>query len=340
MKVWKSPGVIGVTVLVAIILIVPTLIVIPFIGKYDAAVEVGNVSKQPLVQNEAEGPAVEVVVHRAKTKQQESVPLEDYVSRVVASEMPADFELEALKAQSLAARTYIIKHLLNGDALPSGADVTDTVEHQVYKNDKELRSLWGSDYEWKMEKIQQAVAATKGEVLTFEGEPITAAFFSTSNGETENAEDYWETPYPYLTSVSSPWDESSPKYHDQKVFTRAQIEERLGVQVTDSQPAFSEPVKTSTNRIKTVKVAGKDFTGRGIREALELQSADFTVVEKNGHYIFQTKGYGHGVGMSQYGANGMAQEGKTYDEIVSHFYQGTDVLQVSDFLPKLTASKE
>ncbi|KGP71799.1 stage II sporulation protein D [Pontibacillus yanchengensis] len=341
MKRWKGPGLIFISTLVTIILVLPTLVVVPFIGSNQEE-QVQPVSTNEVATeqdiNLAEGSSLDVSVLRSSSNQVDDVPLEVYVSRVVASEMPADFELEALKAQALAARTYIVRYLTNEKAtLKGGAHVTDTIQHQVYKNDEELRTIWGTDYEWKMNKIEQAVAQTKGEVLTYKEEPIFAAFFSTSNGFTENSEDYWPNEFPYLRSVESPWDAESPKYMDQKVFTKAEIEAGLQVSVPADQPILSNVKKTESERVSEVTVGGKTFTGREIREALDLKSSDFTVKYKNDHIIFTTKGYGHGVGMSQYGANGMAQEGKTYEEILSHYYQGIAISKVDDFLPKIAA---
>ncbi|MYL34241.1 stage II sporulation protein D [Pontibacillus yanchengensis] len=341
MKRWKGPGLIFISTLVTIILVLPTLIVVPFIGS-NKEEQVMPVSTNEVATeqdfNLAEGSSLDVAVLRSSSNQVDEVPLEVYVSRVVASEMPADFELEALKAQALAARTYIVRYLTNEKAtLEGGAHVTDTIKHQVYKNDEELRTIWGTDYDWKMNKIEQAVAKTQGEVLTYKEEPIFAAFFSTSNGYTENSEDYWPNEFPYLRSVESPWDAESPKYMDQKVFTKTEIEAGLQVSVSADEPILSNVKKTESERVSEVTVGGKTFTGREIREALDLKSSDFTVKYKNDHIIFTTKGYGHGVGMSQYGANGMAQEGKTYEEILSHYYQGIAISKVDDFLPKIAA---
>nr|WP_156965220.1 stage II sporulation protein D [Pontibacillus litoralis] len=321
-------------VLMAIILIIPTIIVVPFTGASKDQSEKPNEPKSKQQEiNLLEASEVNVSVMRSQKDTVEDVPLEVYVSRVVASEMPADFELEALKAQALAARTYIVQYLSHED----GANVTDTVQHQVYKNDEELRKIWESDYEWKMDKIEQAVKETAGEILTYNNQPITAAFFSTSNGFTENSEDYWPNEIPYLRSVESPWDKQSPKYNHQQVFTTEQLEQALGLQLSENAPLLSNMKKTESNRVSEVTIGNKTFTGREIRESLQLQSTDFSVEQKNDHVIFTTKGYGHGIGMSQYGANGMAQEGKSYEEIVKHYYNGIDIAKVNDHLPKLAS---
>ncbi len=341
---WKKLSLISVLSLVAMIVVIPSLVVIPYISSSettenyqtndkDAEVDVsgsdGRVEEDPYV----------VSVFRSQQQKVDDVPLEKYVAGVVASEMPADFEPEALKAQALAARTYVVKHVLNGEKVPEGGQITDTVQHQVYKSEEELKKQWGEDFDWKMQKIKEAVEATQGEILTYEGNPIEPAFFSTSNGYTENAEDYWTNPIPYLKSVPSPWDEASPKFESQAIFTLEEAASKLGVSITSKGNAITNLTRTESDRVKTVTIGGKEFTGREVREALDLRSSDFTVELKGDHLVFQTEGYGHGVGMSQYGANGMAKEGKTYKEIVTYYYKGAEVTNIGSDPERVTALK-
>ncbi|MCT2535102.1 stage II sporulation protein D [Aquibacillus koreensis] len=338
---WKVPGFIFIGSLITIILILPTLIVVPFIqsdGTDTRSVDTENEEVEAeVVLNPSDSP-FSVTVFRSNENTTENVPLEDYVTRVVASEMPADFELEALKAQSLAARTYIVRYLMHGDEgkVPSGADVTDTIQHQVYKSDTQLRELWGVDYNWKMNKIKQAVFDTKGQIITYDDQPIDPSFFSTSNGYTENSEDYWANELPYLRSVASPWDEQSPKFTDQKVIPITEVEAALSVSIGNSSENYAVK-RTESNRVAEITIGGKTFSGRDVREALGLRSNDFEVEKKDNHLVFKTKGYGHGVGMSQYGANGMAQEGKNYEEIVTYYYQDVEINNVNAAAPKLAA---
>src|SRR5699024_7528214 len=203
---WKASTILFVSCLVTVILVVPTLIVVPFMSSSGEQKESVEKSGEDVEIAMGDSPfAVEVM--RANSEQVEKVPLETYVSRVVASETPAEFEMEALKAQSLAARTFIVNRLLHQDNADK-PDVTDTTSDQVYHNEQELRKTMGSDYDEEMTKIKKAVAATKGEILTYKNNPITAAYFSTSNGYTENSEDYWKNKVPYLRSVESPWDKN------------------------------------------------------------------------------------------------------------------------------------
>ncbi|MBM7551743.1 stage II sporulation protein D [Thalassobacillus pellis] len=330
MKKWQRPGFISIISLLLIILMIPTLIVVPFIDSGDkerAPEQMAKDKNGKLIELPADLSPFDINVLRTATDEVETVPLEDYVARVVASEMPADFEMEALKAQALAARTYIVKHYTSGEKVSGKADVTDTVQHQVYKNTQELRNLWKEDFEEKMTKINSAVKNTAGEILTYKNQPIFAAFFSTSNGFTENSEDYWPNPIPYLKSVESPWDENSPKFLDQKVISVQDAEAKLGVDFPQNINN-TKITLTDSKRVNNITVGGETLSGREVREKLELRSTDFTIDKKDGHLIFTTRGYGHGVGMSQYGANGMAKQGKDYKDIVKHYYKGTEITEL------------
>ncbi|MFF2092579.1 stage II sporulation protein D [Paenibacillus sp. NPDC058174] len=280
-----------------------------------------------------------VKVYLMKEKRIERVPLEIYVRGVVAAEMPMDFELEALKAQAIAARTYIVRRLAFHDnsGMPSsngakGAEVTDTVEHQVYVPLAELAKRWPEDKRKSYsEKLKQAVDQTKGRIITYDGEPIQAVFFSTSNGYTENSEDYWAQEIPYLRSVSSPWDkELSPRYKETIRFDLTEFYQKLGLESEGSgKPAIRVINKTAGGRIGELIVGKKRLTGREVREKLGLASSQFIWTIKGDSIAFTTYGYGHGVGMSQWGANGMAKTGVKAEDILAHYYSGTKVEQAS-----------
>ena len=340
---WKLKSILFVASLITIILLIPTLIVVPSaMGNQleSESLETIQNEENALLEDAGEaGSALSVSVMRSESENVETVPLESYVKGVVASEMPVDeFEIEALKAQALAARTFIVDHLLNQSSSDEDdGDVSDTVRHQVYKNDKELRQQWGSDYEANIAKLEEAVKATEGEILTYEDTPILPAFFSTSNGHTENSEDYWENELPYLRSVESPWDEDSSKYLDQKTFTIQEVEQLLGVDLQETNAINIETTRTEGKRVDELQLNEYSFSGRDVREKLDLQSSDFTIKQKNSHLIFTTKGYGHGIGMSQYGANGMAKNGRNYQEIVEHYYQDVEISTVTDTAPTLVS---
>ncbi|KMY55657.1 stage II sporulation protein D [Bacillus sp. FJAT-27231] len=323
--------------LIAVAIIIPSLLV----SLFSSEEEEGSLKTQKNVHDSAlQEPAVEVAVFRSATKQIETFPLEEYVAGVVAAEMPAEFEKEALKAQALTARTFIVKQLISGSKVNGQANVTDTVNHQVFKTKEELKKIWGSDFKWKSQKIDEAVQETAGQIITYDGTPITASFFSTSNGYTENSEEYWNEALPYLKSVTSPWDESSPKYSSKKIMPLTEFERKLGISVKGKTEAGTITARTAGKRIASVKIGGKEFSGREVREKLGLASSDFNWVLKSGNVIITTKGYGHGVGMSQYGANGMAKEGKTHQQIIAHYYQQTKIEEAEHFLKgKVTAKK-
>lgn len=274
----------------------------------------------------------------------ESVPLETYVRGVVAAEMPVSFELEALKAQAIAARTYIIRRIVQGNdvGMPvKDADVTDTTEHQVYISVQGLAVKWdGNEQKSNMNKLDEAIAQTRGKIITYKGEPIEAVFFSTSNGYTENSEDYWLQEIPYLRSVESPWDKSiSPRYKETVKLSLNEFYSKLGVASKGSAKSSIRIVeKTEGNRISKMMIAGTSFTGREVREKLSLASSQFTWSIKGNTISITTYGYGHGVGMSQWGANGMAQSGASAEEILSHYYSSVQVEQASK-LSKQIASR-
>jgi stage II sporulation protein D len=346
MKNFK-PFVVLAVVLFTITLLIPALLVLPFSedrvsGKLGENLRPSDSEAVPVDSSQLDS-SVEVAVYRLSNEEIEKIPLERYVVGVVAAEMPAQFELEALKAQALTARTYIVKQMMSDKklAVPEGADVTDTVTHQVFRSEEDLKADWKpEEYEWKLQKIKEAVVATKGQILTYEGEPIDSTFFSTSNGYTENSEDYWSNSIPYLRSVESPWDvKESPKFNNQVVMSISQFETKLGIKLSGSDQIGEIVERTEGNRVGKVNFNGKVLSGKQIREMLDLKSSDFSWIKKGDQIVISTKGNGHGVGMSQYGANGMAKEGKTYDQIVKYYYQGVNITPADKHLTTITAKK-
>ncbi|WAA09673.1 stage II sporulation protein D [Fervidibacillus albus] len=334
-----KPFIVAGVVLAIATIFIPSILVLPFTSDKVSG-RLKETTEEDWNTRLTEASAVEIAVYRTELDKVEHLPIEQYVVGVVASEMPANFEEEALKAQSLAARTYIIKQLVTDHdlALLKGGDVDDTESHQVYKSIDELKKQWGTDFFKNIEKIRQAVYETKGEVIVYGDEPIQASYFSTSNGFTENAEDYWKTAFPYLKSVESPWDSESPKFQDTKVIEVSEFEKILNVQLTDGQIG-EITAWTDGKRVAKVKIGEKQFTGREIREKLGLNSTDFTWERKGNEIIIETKGYGHGVGMSQYGANGMAKEGKSYIDILKYYYTGVEITEATPFLENTVVKK-
>ena len=341
MKRVKPIVVLGV-LFVAAIIFIPSILVLPF----SAGNSSGNGSAEPDEEKDdlkkllEEASPIDVSVYRAEKDTVETVPLEEYVAGVVGAEMPAEFEEEALKAQSLMARTYIVKQLMQDKqvGILKGADVSDTETHQVYKNEDDLRKIWGPDFHKNMNKIRQAVYETRGQIIVYNDEPIDASYFSTSNGYTEDAGNYWTKPVPYLKSVASPWDTESPRFSGTISIPVKEFEKKLGVKITGDH--IGEIVsRTGSNRVEKVKIGNKEFSGREIREALGLRSTDFTWEKKGNEIVITTKGYGHGIGMSQYGANGMAKEGKTFEDIIRYYYKDVEIQEAAAFLDSYIAKK-
>ncbi|MFD2170175.1 stage II sporulation protein D [Tumebacillus lipolyticus] len=282
----------------------------------------------------------QIDVYLSEQKKTVSMSLEEYVRGVVAAEMPVQFEREALKAQSIAARTYVVRRLQSGKRTEQGAHVSDDHNQgQAFSTEEKMKKRWGADYQQNLSKLNEAINETREEVALYEGKPIEALFFSTSSGKTENSEDYWENTVPYLRSVDSPWDLNSDKYTATQEMSLADFFQKLGVQAVPAAQVGETIValeRTATEHIKKIKVGDKTFSGADFRSKLGLRSTWFTwqVDRAAGKITFQTKGYGHGVGLSQYGANGMAQEGKTSEQIIRHYYQGVSLGNIADVLTK------
>ncbi len=280
-----------------------------------------------------------ITVYRDATGKTEKVPFETYVKGVVSSEMPSTFEKEALKAQSVAARTYSLSRYLrakkNGNpAAHSSAPVCDTVHCQVYQDKQGLKKNKGSAWmskDWK--KISAAVNDTKGQLMYYDGKLVEQALFhSSSGGKTENCEDVFAAAVPYLVSVESPYEQEATHKKETETLTISQFAEKM----RRAYPGKSFGTVTASNiqikshssggRVEDMRVGSATVTGKQVREALGLYSANFTISITKGKITFTTKGSGHGVGMSQYGANGMAKAGYGYQEILSHYYSGTVIL--------------
>ena len=249
------------------------------------------------------------------------VNLEDYVRGVISGEMPITFQLEALKAQALAARTYALKRINKS----SKYDVVDTVMNQVYIDDDTLKIKWGNNYETYMNKVKKAIESTKGEYVDYNGSYADTLFFSTSVGNTENSEEIFGTKISYLRSVPSEWDEEvSPVFEEKKIFTREEFCKKLNLE-NCSKIYINVTNETSTGRIKKVEINNKKFTGTEVAYSLGIRSNYFNVYIENNKVVVITRGFGHGVGMSQYGAEGMAINGYSYKEIIEHYYSGTTI---------------
>lgn len=253
------------------------------------------------------------------------VPFEEYVTGVLAGEMPTSFHIEALKAQAVAARSYVMKKMeYNKDR---DYDVVDTIMNQVYLSDDYLRSVWKESYSDKINKIKTAVIETKGEYISYNGDVAEAFFFSTSVGATENSGEIFSKQLPYLVSVSSTWDEISPLYSTNKTIFLKEFYNLLGLSYSDTLD-IEKIDTTSTGRVNKIKINGNTFTGGQMIDKLNLRSSFFEITKDGENVVINTKGYGHGVGMSQYGAEGMARAGYTYDQILKYYYTGVEIKKI------------
>ncbi len=269
---------------------------------------------------------IKVRVKRLQKDKIDEIELNEYVLGVLAGEMPISFELEALKAQAVASRSYVLKRLdYNKD---KDYDVVDSVTNQVYLDNEHLKKAWGDNYIKNINKLKTAVNETFNEYLECDGQIADALFFSTSNGYTENSELVFNFAVSYLKSVSSPWDkEVTTAFKTTKEMSLQEFYERLNL-------PYQEKIKienidrSATNRILKIKINNQEFTGREIYNKLKIRSTDFTIEQENTNVIITTIGYGHGVGMSQYGALGMAKKGYNYKEILTHYYQNTQIKKI------------
>lgn len=252
------------------------------------------------------------------------LPLESYLVGVVAAEMPTSFHEEALKAQAVTARTFAMRQMKNSKH--EQADLCDQSSCcQAWFSPEQLQEKLGNNKSLVEEKAELAVESTKGKVLTYENELIDAVYFSCSGGMTESAAAVWGSDIPYLQQVESPGEENAPRYLGEVLVPYAVFREKLSRSELSGQPSswFGEILRTESGGVSRIEIGGEVYSGTEIRSLFRLNSTVFDLAVTEDGILFETKGFGHRVGMSQYGANAMAQEGYTYEEILSHYYPGT-----------------
>ena len=251
--------------------------------------------------------------------------LEEYVKGVVAAEMPALFEKEALKAQAVSARTYAVHKMKEMNTNTISYDIG-----QAYITVDEMKQKWKNHFEEYYNHINEAVEDTKGEIMVYDNEPILAVFHAESGGKTESAENVWQKEIPYLKSVDSSLDIKAPNFETSICFTYDEVLKRFCNKYNDfilNEQTLPQQIYIQScspaGYVQKMQIGNKTLTGREVREILNLRSANFTINIENNNITFTTKGYGHGAGMSQYGAEFMAKQGKTYRQILEHYY--TDI---------------
>lgn len=256
----------------------------------------------------------------------EELPVEDYLTGVLLAEMPASFELEALKAQAVVARTYTFRSWNKGSKHPEAAVCMDSGCCQGYLSEEDYLERGGST--GSIEKMRQAVQETSDYVLTYQGKLIEATYFSCSGGVTEDAVAVWGTEVPYLKSVDSPGEEGATHYTDVVTFTKDELEKALRITLTGNRDSwFGDVTYTAGGGVKTMRIGQTQWEGTLLRKKLGLRSTIFTMEIVKNEIQITTRGYGHRVGMSQYGADAMAVSGSTFEEILSHYYQGTELVR-------------
>ena len=265
-------------------------------------------------------------VKRVNKDRVDVVRLEEYVVGVVAGEMPVSFEIEALKAQAVASRSYALKKIK--DNVNASYDVVDSTSKQVYLDNDDMKNKWQSGYTNYIKKINQAIDETSMEYLEYNGEIANTMFFSTSNGKTEDSSVVFSEDIPYLKSVDSIWDSRvSSSFNYEKSFSLLDFYKKLGLDYS-SELVVKNIKRSSSGRIVSLTINNHDFTGRDIYNKLKIRSTDFSISLSGTNVIVKTRGYGHGVGMSQYGALGMAKSGYNYREILAHYYVGTKLKKI------------
>jgi stage II sporulation protein D len=273
-------------------------------------------------QPEGDSLTVQLLTAGGEVKERD---LEEYLTGVVLAEMPASFETEALKAQSVVARTYTLKVMETG-VKHDGAVCTDHTCCQAYMDPMEYTG--GAE---NLEKVRTAVLATAGQVLTYEGELIEATYFSCSGGSTEDAVAVWGTDYPYLRATESPGEEDAVHFTDTAVFSAAEFADRLGISdLGNPSDWIGYATYTAGGGVNSILLGGREFKGTEVRTLLGLRSTAFSIRVEGQSICVTTKGFGHRVGMSQYGADAMALDGKTYGDILAHYYQGTTLENIGN----------
>ena len=300
-----------------VVLLLPVMLVLA--GRFSQA-ETGAVQAEFTPQRESHR------VYVSWEGQVHEMDLEEYVVGVVLAEMPADFEMEALKAQGAVARTFAWKAWRTGGKHGDHSVCTNSSCCQGYLSEEQYLRFYGTDAD--VQRVKEAVEATRATVITYGEQLIEATYFSSSGGYTEDAVEVWGNPYPYLTSKASP--EADSQGEESVAFSRAFLENALHTRLEGSQGKwFHDWKRTEGGGVAEVGIGNRRFSGTELRALLNLRSTVFTVTIKNDVVFFHTKGRGHRVGMSQFGADAMAAAGKTWDEILQYYYTGTDLVKIS-----------
>lgn len=252
-----------------------------------------------------------------------NIPLEEYIIGVVAGEVPATFNIETLKVQAIIARTYALKRYNK----KNNYDLENSVSNQVYLSKEKMQEKWNEKFDIYYKKIQLATDDTRGLVILYDNKLIDALYFSISTGKTENSEEVFKNKIPYLRSVDSSWDKNITKIKDKKIISNDEIKKIFNIK--DKTLSIQVNKKTSIGNCKTIILNDKEYSCMDFRIKLGLKSTNFNIIQKEDSFIFETIGYGHGVGLSQYGANELSKKGYTYKEIINHYYTDVQIKKIN-----------
>lgn len=289
-------------------------------------------------QNQNDNNSRTIKLLHSTTGQIEVIDLDEYLYGVVSSEMPANFEIEALKAQAVVARTYTIYQISHNSNKHPGADICDNYACcQAWISKEERLAKWkAEEAESNWNKITEAVNSTKGKIITYNGEPINAFFHSNSGGVTESSVNIWGgIDYPYLKSVETSGEDGYTQYSSQVQISKQDLLDKIKEKYPDCEIDFSQSdciqIKelTTSGRVKTIKFGNKEIAGTEARSILGLKSTNFTFSIEGDNVTFSVTGYGHGVGMSQTGADALAKSGSTFEEIIKHFYTNVEIVELN-----------
>lgn len=323
--------------LIQIIFLIPILFTKGFSLK-QASTEVEEKKEEPIINRSYDYKNYQTIkLYHTATGEIEQVNLDEYLCHVVSAEMPADFEVEALKAQAVVARTYTIYKITTNDEKHPGADICNSSSCcQAWISKENRLARWKEDIrEQNWKKIEDVVYGTKGKIITYEGKPINAFFHSNSGGKTEIPINVWGgSGYPYLQSVETSGEEQYSQYQSEVILNKDEFIAKIKEKHTDLEINFEKEdaiiikERTASDRVKTLKIGNLELSGVEIRTLLGLRSTDFNFEMNSDQIKFTVIGYGHGVGMSQTGADSLAKQGKNYEEIIKHFYTGVEIINM------------
>lgn len=326
--------ILGLSLVVIIIPIISSLLLYNISDDETIKNKVPNVLKKVTYEKiDKNAPVIDI--YNADENKTIKMNIEEYLYGVLSSEMPSTFNEEALKAQAIAARTYVIYKIENNikSGHKNAVVCTNSYHCQAYTSYENLKKTKGEDWiKSDYSKIKKVVDSTKGQILTYDSKAILPLYFSTSSGKTENSVDVFSTQYPYLVSVDSPYEENSPKYLTTysvekskfiKYIKNTYPKSNISLDKLDDEIEIES--RTEGGCVKTIKVGNIKMSGISMRKIFNLNSANFTINCNNNEVKFTVKGYGHGVGMSQWGAEGMAQKGYKYYDILFHYFKGSDI---------------